>query len=142
MSSLQGWSRAGWNHGPWSQPSPVVITGVWGTGAVSTPVIESSYSVTGVSATSGLGSETVSLITPVSVSGTTMTSGVGSTQAGGLAVVDVSGVSGTGSIESVAGTGNIVVSISNDGLTSGLGRINVWDDITPSQTPNWIEIAA
>ena len=53
-----------------------------------------------------------------------------------------SGVSATGSVESVAGTGNLVVSITNTGLTSGLGKINIWENIAVSQTPNWTEIAA
>jgi hypothetical protein len=35
-----------------------------------------------------------------------------------------------------------VLSITNTGLTSGLGKINIWENIAVSQTPNWTEIAA
>ena len=60
----------------------------------------------------------------------------------GIATASPSGVSATGSVESVAGTGNIVLSITNTGLTSSLGKINIWENIAVSQTPNWTEIAA
>ena len=84
----------------------------------------------------------MSLITPVDVTSVSGTASVGSQVAIGATTATPSGVSATGSVESVAGTGNFVVSITNTGLTSGLGKINIWENIAVSQTPNWTEIAA
>tara|TARA_Y100001938_G_scaffold138123_1_gene203173 strand:+ start:228 stop:665 length:438 start_codon:yes stop_codon:yes gene_type:complete len=142
-TTLQGWSRGAWNDGPWNQITPVVIqSGVSGTAATTTPGQASVYSVSGLAGTSALGSVTMSLITPVDVTSVSGTASVGSQVAIGATTATPSGVSATGSVESVAGTGNFVVSITNTGLTSGLGKINIWENIAVSQTPNWTEIAA
>ena len=61
MANVTGWGRGAWDDGPWGEANPVVVTGVEGTGAVTTVTIsaDANVTVTGVSATGSIGSVTI-----------------------------------------------------------------------------------
>ena len=61
MSNITGWGRGSWDEGAWSQAIPVLVTGVSATSGLGTVTQANSNTVqvTGVAATSALGSETV-----------------------------------------------------------------------------------
>ena len=61
MANITGWGRGTWGQLTWSEPIPVVVTGVAGTTALGseTVIAKALVSVTGVSATSALGNVTI-----------------------------------------------------------------------------------
>ena len=75
-------------------------------------------SVTGVAGTSAVGS--VSVNADIQVTGFSVTSAVGSVTVTGAAIISPTGVVGT----------------------SAVGQTFQWDQIIPSQTPSWINVAA
>jgi hypothetical protein len=81
-------------------------------------------------------------IVPTGVSGTTAL-GTSSSAAAG-ATVPVTGVTATNSV----GNGTFVsplsigASVTGVSATGGIGEEIFWQEITPSQTPNWLDIAA
>ena len=91
--------------------------------------IPADVAVTGVAGTGAVGS--VSIFSEVSVTGVAGTSAVGSVTLIQKHNISVTGVSGTSAVGSVLVWGQIIPSQS-----SGFSAI------TPSQSPNWEEIAA
>jgi len=91
--------------------------------------IPADVAVTGVAGTGAVGS--VSIISEVSVTGVAGTSAVGSVTIIQKHNISVTGVAGTSAVGSVLVWGQIIPSQS-----SGFSAI------TPSQSPNWEEIAA
>ena len=71
MANINGWSRGTWSEGAWSRGLPVPVTGSAGTGVVGTvlPVSNNTLSVTGLAATGGLSSVTVTAAADVPVTG-------------------------------------------------------------------------
>ena len=53
MAAITGWGRSTWNSGTWGNPVPVELTGLAGTGAVSSLTItwDANVAETGVAAT-------------------------------------------------------------------------------------------
>ena len=100
MANLTGWGRGSWNSSTWGDPDVLVLTGVAATSALGTVTTLGDVNVapTGIAANSALGD----IITGISVT------------------FAITGVSGTGVI----------------------GTTNVWGLIDTEQTPNWEEIAA
>ena len=126
----------------------VAVTGVSATGAVGSATVQAkaNVSVTGVSATGGVGSVTVEAAGQVSVTGVSATGAVGSVTVG-----EGSGVSvATGSLRVIASVGvaqaigEISVPVTGVEATGAVGQVNIltWNNITPNQTANWVEIAA
>jgi hypothetical protein len=61
MAAITGWGRGTWSQGPWDEPIPVILTGEAATGAVGSVAVvaEANIPVTGLEATSGVGSVVV-----------------------------------------------------------------------------------
>jgi len=93
--------------------SPLADTSIAGFGNTFVSVL-----VTGVAGTSAVGS--VSVNADIQVTGFSATSAVGSVTVTGTALISPTGVVGTSSV----------------------GQVFQWDQIIPSQTPSWTNIAA
>ena len=76
----------------------------------------------------------------VPVTGVAGTSAVGTVSVD--AVIQVTGFSGTSAVGSVTVTGAALISPTGVVGTSAIGQTFQWDQITPSQTPSWTNIAA
>ena len=113
MASVTGWGRSTWGDGTWGGAAPVAVSGVTGTGAIT-----SVASVTGGATATVSGVNASAAINGVAV-------GIGKD-------VYVSGVSATGSVGNV----NVWVSITPSQPAQD------WDAVTTSQTPSWTGIAA
>ena len=121
---------------PTITPSTATPTGLSATASVGTVTVSYgvSTSVTGLAATSAVGSVTVNYGFSVDVTGVSGTSQVGTATTiieGEGVSVSVTGLSATGVVNSVLVWSQIVP-------TPGTS----WSTISPSQTPDWEEIAA
>ena len=98
MALITGWGRSTWNSGTWNSPVPVEVTGVSAASAIGSETLEknSIFSQTGVSAASAIGSIQVNF------------------------AFSVEGVSAQGLVNNAM----------------------VWSRIDPSQTPSWAAIDA
>ena len=125
-------------------------------------------SVTGLEATSAVGSVSVTGPANVSVTGVAGTGGVGSVTVDAAGQVDVTGVAGTGGVGAVtvtqgtgvnvaltgsfavgrvgvaSATGEIQIQVTGVAATGEVGQVTpfAWNPIVPDQTANWVEIAA
>ena len=81
-----------------------------------------------------------SIFVNVSVTGVAGTSAVGTVSVD--AAIQVTGFSGTSAVGSVTVTGTAIISPTGVVGTSSVGQVFQWDQITPSQTPSWTNIAA
>jgi hypothetical protein len=137
MANITGWGRGTWNELAWDSPIPVVVTGVVATSAVGSVVVVPSIevSVTNVIATGAVGA--VTLESKYAVSGVAGTSAVGSESVTASALVSVTGVNASASTDNVTLESKYLVT----GLsaTTNLGKVLVYGVIGPSQTPNWVE---
>ena len=113
MANVNGWGRSTWGDGTWGEAVPFAVSGVTGTGAIT-----SVASVTGAATVTVSGVNASAAINGVAV-------GIGND-------VYVSGVSATGSVGDV----NVWVPIT----PSQPGQD--WGAVTTSQTPSWTGIAA
>ena len=125
-------------------------------------------SVTGLAATSAVGSVTVTGLANVSVTGIAGTGGVGSVTVDAAGQVEVTGIAGTGGVGAVtvtqgtgvnvaltgsfavgrvgvaSATGEIQIQVTGVAATGEVGQVTpfAWNPIVPDQTANWVEIAA
>ena len=125
-------------------------------------------SVTGLAATSAVGSVTVTGLANVSVTGIAGTGGVGSVTVDAAGQVDVTGIAATGGVGAVtvtqgtgvnvaltgsfavgrvgvaSATGEIQIQVTGVAATGEVGQVTpfAWNPIVPDQTANWVEIAA
>jgi len=125
-------------------------------------------SVTGLAATSAVGSVTVTGPANVSVTGIAGTGGVGSVIVDAAGQVDVTGIAATGGVGAVtvtqgtgvnvaltgsfavgrvgvaSATGEIQIQVTGVAATGQVGQVTpfAWNPIVPDQTANWVEIAA
>ena len=125
-------------------------------------------SVTGLAATSAVGSVTVTGLANVSVTGIAGTGGVGSVTVDAAGQVDVTGIAATGGVGAVtvtqgtgvnvaltgsfavgrvgvaSATGEIQIQVTGVAATGQVGQVTpfAWNPIVPDQTANWVEIAA
>ena len=74
------------------------------------------------------------------VTGVTGTSAVGAVSVD--AAIQVTGISATSAVGLVTVTGTALISPTGVVGTSAVGQVFQWDQITPSQTPSWTNIAA
>lgn len=98
-------------------------------------------SVTGVSGTTALGTETVSTGATTSVTGVYGTTNLGTANEYGNAQLNVTGVVGTG----VVGNVNVdinptIVDVTGVQAQFYLNLVNVWGDINDTQNANWAQI--
>jgi len=124
------------------------VTGLAATSAVGSVSVTgpANVSVTGIAGTGGVGSVTVDAAGQVDVTGIGATSGVGSvtvTQGTGVDVA-VTGSSAIGRVGVAAATGEIQIQLTGLSATGQVGQVApfAWNPIVPDQTANWVEIAA
>jgi len=142
MALVTGWNRSTWNSGAWNSPLPVVVDGVSATSSVGTATVSLpvSFSVTGVSAASAVGDPTVTAQVVAVVSGVSAASAVGDPTLITNSILSPSGVSAASAI----GLTQINFSFSVEGV-SAAGLVNtvlIWDLIDDSQTSGFTEINA
>jgi len=124
------------------------VTGLAATSAVGsvTVVGPANVSVTGIAGTGGVGSVTVDAAGQVDVTGIGATGGVGAvtvTQGTGVDVA-VTGSFAIGRVGVATATGEIQIQLTGLSATGQVGQVApfAWNPIVPDQTANWVEIAA
>ena len=124
------------------------VTGLAATSAVGsvTVVGPANVSVTGIAGTGGVGSVTVDAAGQVDVTGIAATGGVGAvtvTQGTGVDVA-VTGSFAIGRVGVATATGEIQIQLTGLSATGQVGQVApfAWNPIVPDQTANWVEIAA
>ena len=132
MSVLTGYGRGGWNSGPYGQTdTSVSVTGVSATSAVGSITVNFDFvvSATGVSGTGSVNSVAVSSAGEVAVTGVAATSAIGSVtvETGTSISFSVTGVSATGSIGSVTVTEGSGITVSATGIsaTGSVGSVTI-----------------
>ena len=124
------------------------VTGLAATSAVGsvTVVGPANVSVTGIAGTGGVGSVTVDAAGQVEVTGIAATGGVGAvtvTQGTGVNVA-LTGSFAVGRVGVASATGEIQIQVTGVAATGEVGQVTpfAWNPIVPDQTANWVEIAA
>ena len=124
------------------------VTGLAATSAVGsvTVVGPANVSVTGIAGTGGVGSVTVDAAGQVDVTGIAATGGVGAvtiTQGTGVNVA-LTGSFAVGRVGVASATGEIQIQVTGVAATGEVGQVTpfAWNPIVPDQTANWVEIAA
>jgi hypothetical protein len=104
MANITGWGRGTWDEGAFGEPIPVTLTGLAATSAVGTLTFDAEANVTPASqvGTSALGTATTVSNNNISVTGLSATSAVGSLSFIGKANITAAGQLGT----SALGTAN------------------------------------
>ena len=164
-ANINGWGRSTWGAGGWGSVIPVEVTGLAGTTAlnnvttVTTAQIQ--FTVTGSAGTGAIGSVVAGAGASVSEDGLVGTVSFGDESVVGTALVSATGVAGTGSVgtaavstitsvsvtspEMVSFVGNVSIPVDIPvGLsaTGNIGNVTIWQEVVPSTTTNWIEVAA
>ena len=163
-ANINGWGRSTWGAGGWGSVVPVEVTGLAGTTAlnnvttVTTAQIQ--FTVTSDAGTGAVGSVVAGAGASVSEDGLVGTVSFGDESVVGTALVSATGVAGTGSVgtaavstvttvavtspEIVGFVGNISIPVDTVGLsaTGNIGNVTIWQEVVPSTTTNWIEVAA
>ena len=124
------------------------VTGLAATSAVGSVTVTgpANVSVTGIAGTGGVGSVTVDAAGQVEVTGVGATGGVGSvtvTQGTGVNVA-LTGSFAVGRVGVASATGEIQIQVTGVAATGEVGQVTpfAWNPIVPDQTANWVEIAA
>lgn len=163
-ANINGWGRSTWGAGGWGSVVPVEVTGLAGTTAlnnVTTVTTEQiQFTVTSDAGTGAVGSVVAGAGASVSEDGLVGTVSFGDESVVGTALVSATGVAGTGSVgtaavstvttvavtspEIVGFVGNISIPVDTVGLsaTGNIGNVTIWQEVVPSTTTNWIEVAA
>ena len=163
-ANINGWGRSTWGAGGWGSVIPVEVTGLAGTTAlnnvttVTTAQIQ--FTVTGSAGTGAVGSVVAGAGASVSEDGLVGTVSFGDESVVGTALVSATGVAGTGAVgsatitsitsvpvtssELVSFVGNANIPVDTVGLsaTGNIGTVTIWQEVVPSTTTNWIEVAA
>ena len=141
MSVLTGYGRGGWNSGPYGQTdTSVSVTGVSATSAVGSITVNFDFvvSATGVSGTGSVNSVAVSSAGEFAVTGVAAISAIGSVtvETGTSISFSVTGVSATGSIGSVTVTEGSGITVSATGVsaTGSVGSVTIGLGSTISAT--------
>ena len=124
------------------------VTGLAATSAVGSVTVTgpANVSVTGIAGTGGVGSVTVDAAGQVEVTGIAATGGVGAvtvTQGTGVNVA-LTGSFAVGRVGVASATGEIQIQVTGVAATGEVGQVTpfAWNPIVPDQTANWVEIAA
>ena len=124
------------------------VTGLAATSAVGSVTVTgpANVSVTGIAGTGGVGSVTVDAAGQVDVTGIAATGGVGAvtvTQGTGVNVA-LTGSFAVGRVGVASATGEIQIQVTGVAATGQVGQVTpfAWNPIVPDQTANWVEIAA
>ena len=163
-ANITGWGRSTWGAGAWSNPVPVEVTGLAGTTALNNATIVTTqqiqFTVTGSAGTGAVGSVVAGAGASVSEDGLVATVSFGDESVVGTALVSATGTAGTGAVgtvsvatitafevsspEMVSFVGNVSIPVDTVGLsaTGNIGNVTIWQEVVPSTTTNWIEVAA
>lgn len=163
-ANINGWGRSTWGAGAWSNPVPVEVTGLAGTTALNNATIVTTqqiqFTVTGSAGTGAVGSVVAGAGASVSEDGLVATVSFGDESVVGTALVSATGAAGTGAVgtvsvatitafevsspEMVSFVGNVSIPVDTVGLsaTGNIGNVTIWQEVVPSTTTNWIEVAA
>ena len=124
------------------------VTGLAATSAVGSVTVTgpANVSVTGIAGTGGVGSVTVDAAGQVDVTGIAATGGVGAvtiTQGTGVNVA-LTGSFAVGRVGVASATGEIQIQVTGVAATGEVGQVTpfAWNPLVPDQTANWVEIAA
>ena len=130
MANITGWGRSTWNSGTWGNPVPVELTGLAGTGAVSSLTItcDANVAETGVAATGAVSSLTVTGVCNLSVTGLAGTTALGTESVSADANVSETGVAATGAVGTVVANGVALVGVSGTASTVAQGDETVTCD--------------
>ena len=140
MALLYGWSRETWSSGPWSQPAPLVVTGVQAALEVGSAAFPKTVEVTGVGAASAIGTSTVVTNAILSATGVQGAGGIGSVTVSTENIFGVTGVEAVGAINDVGtGVSFRVTVVEAQGLVT---TPNIWSVVDTTQNANWVPIAA
>ena len=142
MALLYGWSRETWSSGPgpWSQPAPLVVTGVQAAAEVGSAAFPKTVEVTGVGAASAIGTSTVVTNAILSATGVQGAGGIGSVTVSTENIFGVTGVEAVGAINDVGtGVSFRVTGVEAQGLVT---TPNIWSVVDTTQNANWVPIAA
>jgi hypothetical protein len=121
----------------------VTVTGVAATGAVgvANPVWQTAVYPTGLAATTDLsGPTSVTGKANVSAGSLEAVSGLSGVTVELVLEVPVTGLSATTSLGSVTVFTSVIIDAVGLSATGQVGRVLVWEDINPSQNPNWINL--
>ena len=123
MSNITGWGRGSWDEGSWGQPVPVVVTGVSATSSLGTvtQATSNTVQVTGLAATSALGSETVVAQAIQAITGNAGTSALGGEIVTAAALIAETGLEATSALGNAITAGAAVTGVSAVASTSNLG---------------------
>jgi len=139
--ALDGWnSVVGWSESPWGSGRIALSEAVGGVGSVN--VSSPAVLVTGVAGTGDVGSVDVAVGVAFPVTGVAGTGSVGSVSVSISIPVSVTGVSSTGAVGLVTVALGCNVSVTGVSGTGAVGSVLIWNEIIPSQNPNWVLIAA
>tara|TARA_B100000085_G_scaffold256422_1_gene256941 strand:- start:1801 stop:2301 length:501 start_codon:yes stop_codon:yes gene_type:complete len=163
-ANITGWGRSTWGAGAWSNPVPVEVTGLAGTTALNNATIVTTqqiqFTVTGSAGTGAVGSVVAGAGASVSEDGLVATVSFGDESVVGTALVSATGAAGTTAVgtasvatitafevsspEMVSFVGNVSIPVDTVGLsaTGNIGNVTIWQEVVPSTTTNWIEVAA
>lgn len=127
MTNITGWGRGAWGDGAWGQPVPVVLTGVSATTNVGTPLAGGGSLVGPVGAvgTIGFGDEQVTATANVSVTGVTATIATSTPTA--PAAVTLTGISATASTTTPTTVGDAIFSVTGNSASVVVGSPTVDD---------------
>ena len=121
----------------------VTVTGLSATGevGVAAPVWQTAVYPTGLAATTGLsGPTSVTGKANVSAGSLEAVSGLSGVTVDLIIEIPVTGLSATASVGSVTVLTNVIINVTGLSATGEVGRVLVWEDIDPSQNPNWINL--
>ena len=114
-----GWGRAAWNDDAWGIQGSILLTGVSATTSVGSLTVGDIIGLTGVSSTTSVGSPTIVGDITQSLTGVSATSSVGS-----LAPADVMGLTGQSATSSVGSISPAdVMGVSGVSATTSLGTV-------------------
>lgn len=127
MADITGWGRGTWSSGAWGSAIPVELTGVSATTSVGSVTVDAAANVptTGIAATTGVGSVTVSADANTSVTGQAGTSAVGSVTVAAAANVAVTGEAATSAVGSVTVTADANAPATGIAATTAVGSVVV-----------------
>ena len=127
MANLTGWGRGTWDESAFGEPIPVTLTGLAATSAVGTLTFDAEANVTPASqvGTSALGTATTVSNNNISVSGLSATSALGTSTVDAEANVTPAGQAGTSALGTATTTSNNNISVSGLVATSAIGGVGV-----------------
>jgi len=127
MANITGWGRSTWGSGEWGEAIPVTLTGLAATSALGSLAVDAEANVTPASqvGNSALGTATTVSNNNISVTGLSATSAVGSLTVDAEANITPAGQSATSALGTATTVSNNNISVSGLVATSAIGGVGV-----------------